>query len=67
MCVDRLGGCSKWPSSEAADDANTVPSAYIEDVGETRTKLGKGASWRAGAGPGENGIIFSIRGELDAT
>jgi hypothetical protein len=47
-------GCSKWSSSKAADDINTagVPLGYIEDVGEPRTKLG---------------IIFSIRGEINAT
>jgi hypothetical protein len=54
----------KMISSAAAGDAKTVPSGYIEDVGEPRTKVRKGASWRAGAGPGENRIIFSIRGEI---
>jgi hypothetical protein len=38
-----LAGRSKRSSSEAAGEANTerIPSGYIEDVGEARTKLGK--------------------------
>ena len=41
MAQERLAGCSKWPSSKAAGGARTggVPSGYVEDSCEMRTKL----------------------------
>jgi hypothetical protein len=41
MIPERPAGCSKRPSSKAAGDARTggVPSGYVEDSCELRTKL----------------------------